>query len=237
MTKKYAGFTLLIFGVFFSFSQKICAKQDSTLQRNKGDASTVSTPAPPATAGTPTRAIQELENKTDSYKTSEKLSAEDRNYNAKLKHEIITGTFNIQELCRLSLDQHWAKLSPGQQSEFVSLMIQLLEKKAILSKEQSKTKGQQYFVKYLGDTYLDPQKTRAKTKTLIQIPKEQLRIAINYKLIKVGKQWKVFDVIVDDASLLDNYKYQFNSIITKYGYPELVTRIRKKLSEIDTEKS
>jgi ABC-type transporter MlaC component len=39
-------------------------------------------------------------------------------------------------------------------------------------------------------------------------------------------------VIVDDASLVDNYRYQFDSIITKNGYPELVNRMQKKLAEL-----
>jgi phospholipid transport system substrate-binding protein len=42
----------------------------------------------------------------------------------------------------------------------------------------------------------------------------------------------VYDVIVDDASLVDNYRYQFDTIITKSGYPELVQRMKKKLTEL-----
>jgi phospholipid transport system substrate-binding protein len=109
-----------------------------------------------------------------------------------------------------------------------------LERKAILSKEQSKTKGQKYYVKYQGETYLDPQKTRARVRTQANVPKEQVSVSIDYKLVKAGNQWKIFDVIVDDASLVDNYKYQFNSIITKHGYPELVSRINKKLTELNS---
>jgi phospholipid transport system substrate-binding protein len=186
-----------------------------------------------APTGTPTRAIQDLEAKMDGYKTGPNLTAEDRAHNAQIKKEVITGTFDIHELCRLALDKHWGERSSAEQGNFVSMMTQLLEKKAVLSKEQGRTQGKKYYVRYLGDTYLDPQKSRVRTRTSIHVPKEDVNISIDYKLLKVGSEWKIFDVIVDDASLADNYKYQFDSIITKHGYPELVNRINQKLKEMD----
>jgi len=210
------------------------AKKDSTLSRTPktstsqpaGKGSTAEAPA-----GTPTRAIQDLEKKADNYKTGN-ITAEDRANNAKLKREIITGTFDIHELSKLALDKHWSTLTPADQSSFVDLMIQLLEKKAILSKEQTKTQGKSYFVKYTSETFLDAEKSRSRVRTQIYVPKEDVHVSIDYKLVKTANGWKIFDVIVDDASLVDNYKYQFNSIITKHGYPELVSRMKKKLDEM-----
>ena len=56
-------------------------------------------------------------------------------------------------------------------------------------------------------------------------------MGLDYKL-KKASIWKIYDVIVDGASLLDNYKYQFDSIIKKSGYPDLVRRMRSKLNEM-----
>ncbi len=219
-------------------------KKDTTINRlpkSSAESSTQSTipstSQQTAAAGTPTRAVQDLELKTDNYKTGNNLTAVDRAKNAQIKHDAITGTFDLRELCRLALDKHWGQRSAAEQNEFVTLMTQLLETKAILSKEQSKTQGKKYTIKYLGESYLDPQKAKAKTKTIIYIPKENTKVAIDYKLIKMANGWKVFDIIVDDASLVDNYKFQFDSIIAKYGYPELVSRMKKKLTEFETPKS
>jgi len=44
--------------------------------------------------------------------------------------------------------------------------------------------------------------------------------------------WKIFDVIVDDASLLSNYKFQFDRIISKNGYEDLIERMQSKLNKI-----
>lgn len=239
---------VLLATAFVLYPSFASAKTDTTVQRpaNQGGTSSSMPSAPggagdvvvrqsaDAPAGTPTRAIQDLETKMEGYKTGVGLTAAEKEKNIQLKREALNGTFDLRELCRLALDKNWAPLSAEQQNDFVALMTQLLEKKGILSKEQSKTSGKKYFVKYLGDTYLDPQKTKARTRTQINVPKENVEVSIDYKLIKKGNDWKIFDVIVDDASLVDNYKYQFNNIIAKHGYPELVSRMKKKLSDMDS---
>lgn len=243
--KKIILSSLLITFVLFT-SSFVFSKTDSTVTRDPTQSSTQNSNASgnsqvvvrkgsvDAPVGSPTRAIQDLETKMDGYKTGSTLTAEEKAHNAQLKKETLNGTFDIRELCKLALDKQWPLLSAAEQDAFTSLMTQLLEKKGILSKEQSRTHGKKYFIKYLGDTYLDAQKSKARTRTQITVPKEDTEISIDYKLLKKGSDWKIFDVIVDDASLVDNYKYQFSSIISKHGYPELVSRMRKKLTDMDT---
>lgn len=187
-----------------------------------------------APQGTPTWEIQEIERKLEEYDTSPNLSAAQKAKNRKLKREILSGAFDLRELSRLALDKHWSSISSGEQSSFVNLMQSLLETKAIFSKEQSKTQGKTYTVSYKGDKFYDKD-SRAKTLTQIYIPKENVTIDIEYKLKKKGNKWMVFDIVVDNASLVENYRYQFNNIITKHGYSELVSRMRKKLSELQNQ--
>ncbi len=184
-----------------------------------------------APAGTPTREIQDIEIKMETYKTGDNLSPAEKANNVKIKRDILSGAFDIRELSRLALAQHWNKLAAGEQNNFVALMTDLLETKAIFSKEQSKTKGKKYIVKYLGDSYAND-KTKAKTLTKVIVPKQDVKIDIEYKLKKDPGGWKIYDVVVDDASLVDNYRYQFDNIITKHGYSELVRRMREKLNEL-----
>lgn len=184
-----------------------------------------------APAGTPTREVQEIEVKMDSYKTGANLTAEDKANNSKVKREILNGTFDLRELSRLALDKHWSELSATEQGNFVALMTDLLETKAIFSKEHTKTQGKAYTVQYLGDTYSN-EKTRAKTRTKVVVPKENVKVDIEYKMKKDPQGWKVFDIVVDDASLVENYRFQFDSIIVKNGYPELVRRMQNKLKEL-----
>jgi phospholipid transport system substrate-binding protein len=187
--------------------------------------------------GTPSRAIQDLDDMLDSYIINPQ-TPEQRQYNQDLKGAVIKGTFDIRELCRLALDKHWGERSASEQDAFVDLMIRLLEKKAIFSKEQGQRSAEKkktktvYQVTYEGDKLLNPEQTNALAMSLVHIPSESMKIGLNYKLKKEGTAWKIYDVIVDDASLLDNYKYQFDKIISKEGYPNLVHRMESKLQEL-----
>ncbi len=184
-----------------------------------------------APEGTPTREIQDIEVKMEAYDTRPNASSDIKANNTRIKREILNGTFDLRELARLSLDRHWGGLAAQEQGNFVGLLTELLETKAIFSKEQSRTQNKSYVVEYLGDIYSD-NKTMARTKTQVTVPKENVRIDIEYKLKKGASGWRVYDIIVDDASLVENYRYQFDTIISKNGYSELVNRMRKKLAEL-----
>ncbi|QQR79897.1 MAG: ABC transporter substrate-binding protein [Deltaproteobacteria bacterium] len=160
-------------------------------------------PTPPkkaikyASEGSPTRAIQDLDDMLDSYITDPK-TPEDRKYNAQLKASVIHGTFDIRELCKNALDKNWDPRTPEEQEYFVKLMTRLLEKKAVFSKEQGQKKGGDssksgavYKVTYEGDQFLDPEKTKAEVKTSVHIPSQNMRIELNYKLKKARKLGKL----------------------------------------------
>lgn len=184
--------------------------------------------------GTPSRAIQDLDDMLGSYIDDPKTPQE-KQYNENLKRAVIHGTFDMRELCRLALDKHWTEITPEQQNYFVDLMINLLENKAIFSKEQGQQKkGTKtlYKVTYEGDKFLNDAKTKAVAKSLIHIPSETLNIGLDYKLEKTDQGWKIYDVVVDDASLVDNYKFQFDKIISKDGYPTLIHRMESKLKSL-----
>lgn len=181
----------------------------------------------------PMDSIKDLDKKVDTYQTGSNLSAETVESNRKLKRQIIRGTFDISELCRVALGGHWNEINTAQQSQFVALMTELLEKKAILSKEQVKGNEKPYQIIYATEKFLDDKKESAFVGTKLTVPSEKVTLNINYKLLKTQKGWKIFDVIVDEASLVENYKFQFDTIIKKSGYQELINRMQKKLTEMD----
>jgi phospholipid transport system substrate-binding protein len=180
---------------------------------------------------TPLETIKDLDKKVEAFKTGPKLSKEDIENNRKIKREIIRGVFDIRELSMRSLSSHWKKLSTKQQNQFVSLMTRLLERKAIFSKEQVKNTDKPYSIKYKSEKFLNDEKTNAKVFTQVRTSKYNLNI--DYELIKNEKVgWKIYDVIVDDASLMKNYQFQFNAIIQKSGYEDLVSRMQTKLDQL-----
>lgn len=187
-----------------------------------------------APAKSPTEAIKELDRMLSSYHTGANLTPEQQEENRVIKQKVIQGTFDLRELSRISLGRHWIELSDADRNHFVDLMTNLLEEKGVLSKEQGQKKaksGAIYNITYRGDKFLDPIKRRALARTQVFVPSHNVRVALDYKLHRNG-EWKIYDVIVDGSSLVENYQYQFDNIITKYGFPELIKRMEKKLAEI-----
>lgn len=190
-------------------------------------------PVDPSKMLSPLESIKELDHKIENYKPEAQATPEELEANRKLKQEIIRGTFDIYELSKEALDKHWDTLTEADRNYFVNLMTNLLEKKAILSKEQVKGTDKPYRISYLGQEFLNPEKTQALVQTKLFVPSEKIDLDIHYKLKLTPYGWRIYDVIVDEASLVDNYKFQFDTIIKKNGYADLVSRMEKKLQEME----
>lgn len=181
----------------------------------------------------PMESIKDLDRQIESYKTGPSLTPQELEANRRLKQKIIRGTFDIYELCRLALDIHWEPMNENERKSFVDLLTNLLEKKAIFSKEQIKGGGDKpYRVTYKQEKYLSAEKMKSQVLTRIDVPSERIDLNVNYGLKLSSTGWKIYDVIVDEASLVENYKFQFDTIIRKHGRGELEARMRKKLKEM-----
>lgn len=180
----------------------------------------------------PMEAIKDLDKEIEGYRLGQNLTSEELEANRNLKQRIIRGTFDIKELCRLALDKHWEPLLADQKKHFVDLMTQLLEKKAIFSKEQLQGENKLYQINYIKEVIDQADPAKATVYSRMVIPKRKMDLELTYKLIKKPNGWKIYDVIVDDAELLKNYRYQFDRIIQKGGYGDLVKRMEQKLGSI-----
>jgi phospholipid transport system substrate-binding protein len=54
-------------------------------------------------------------------------------------------------------------------------------------------------------------------------------IPIFYRVILEDGTWKVYDVVVENVSLVQNYRSQFNSILAKNTPDQLLEILRKKV--------
>jgi len=179
-----------------------------------------------AWAGVPTdqlrgsvdRVIQVLE---DSQLKSEAKAADRR---AAIRKEA-ESIFDFTETAKRALGQHWKTLNPSQQQEFVSLFEDLLERAYILKIE--KYSGEK--VAYLGDT-VDGDLATVKTKFTT---KQGTEIPVDYRLLRRGDRWLVYDVFVEGVSLVANYRTQFDRIMRTGSYDELVRRMKASQSEFN----
>jgi phospholipid transport system substrate-binding protein len=137
--------------------------------------------------------------------------------------QVMHQRFDFTEMAKRSLGAHWRRLSPEQQKEFVKLFTRLLED-AYLDKIESYNGEKVQFLKERQDD------TYAEVETKI-IDNRGQAFSVDYRLHNVNGNWKVYDVIIEDISLVNNYRSQFNRVLSRSSYEELLERMRdRKLS-------
>ncbi|EHJ47206.1 toluene tolerance family protein [Solidesulfovibrio carbinoliphilus subsp. oakridgensis] len=134
---------------------------------------------------------------------------------------VIDGIFDMTELSRRALGADWNKFSPDQQTRFVAAFGQLLQN-TYLDKIESYTDEK---VQYLKEQALGSGKAEVDTK-VVGKGKE---IPIAYRLVDRGG-WKVYDVVIEGVSLVQNYRSQFGQILVNESPDALIARIAAKRS-------
>ena len=176
----------------------------------------------PVYAGAPLDTVQTNVNKVLDVLRDPKLKAESAKEIKKEKLEAIyEQMFDEVELSRRTLGGNWNKLNPAQQQEFIQLYRQILEK-AYIDKILSYTNEKIVFSK---ENMLSNNQAEVQTK-VITSSKE---IPIFYRVILKDGTWKVYDVVVENVSLVQNYRSQFNSILAKNTPDQLLEILRKKV--------
>jgi phospholipid transport system substrate-binding protein len=120
-----------------------------------------------------------------------------------------------------TLGKNWTKLNPAQQQEFIQLYRQILEK-AYIDKILSYTNEKIVISK---ENKLSNNQAEVQTKVLTS----SKEIPIFYKVILKDGTWKVYDVVVENVSLVRNYRSQFTSILAKNTPDQLLEILRKKV--------
>src|SRR4029450_3635400 len=63
------------------------------------------------------------------------------------------------------------------------------------------------------------------------ITKQGTEIPIDYRMLRRGEKWLVYDVVIEGVSLISNYRTQFNKIITTSSFEDLMKKMKTKQDE------
>jgi phospholipid transport system substrate-binding protein len=131
--------------------------------------------------------------------------------------------FDFTEISQRSLARHWAARTPAERQEFGQLFGDLLEYSYITKIETYS--GEK--IQYAGEVPDGDQavvKTRIVTKTGTEIP-------VDYRMFLKADRWRAYDVNIEGVSLVSNYRTQFNTVIQRTGYADLVAKLKAKQEE------
>ena len=135
---------------------------------------------------------------------------------------IFDNTFEYVELSKSTLSRNWDKLKPDQQKEFMQLYKALLEKvymDTILSYQDQE-------VVFGKERALGENRVEVDTKLI----SGSTETPINFRMISKSSEWWVYDFVVENISVVSNYRSQFNRILTKESPESMLEVIRNKVS-------
>ncbi len=174
-----------------------------------------------ASAGLPTEQIKSTVDQALAVLKNPKLKSDAKTKERRDQlRQILFARFDFTEMAKRSLGAAWRRRTPQEQEEFVRLFTEVLERAyADIIESYSDEK-----IVYLNER-IDAEYADVNSKILTGNGQEY---TINYKARLVGNEWKVYDVVAENISLVNNYRSQFTRVISKDSYEELVRRLRDR---------
>ena len=126
--------------------------------------------------------------------------------------------FDMSETAKRALGRHWQSRTPAEREEFTRLFADFLENK-YLSKINLFS-GER--VNYVSES-IDGDFAIVRAKVL---RKQGPEVPVEARMLRRGDRWYIYDTSVEGISLIGNYRSQFNAIIQKSSYEQLVHRLR-----------
>lgn len=138
---------------------------------------------------------------------------------------LLESHFDFQDMARIALGYHWRGLNPEQRTEFTQLFTAFIEN-AYLSKIQDYS-GQDVMV--LDQKSEGPGFARVRSQ-IVQAGKQPIKV--DYLVRQMSDDWKIYDVTVDNISIIENYRNQFNRVINDQGFAKLMADMRAKQQQL-----
>ena len=136
--------------------------------------------------------------------------------------EILLTRFDFEAMAQQSLGHRWNDLN-GNQQEFVSVFTDFVEQGYMSTLGSYRGEKVVY-----DDDRVNGESAEVDTRV---IGGQGAPIKIGYKLHLTGREWMVYDAVIDDVSVIGNYRTQFARILRAASLDELTQSLRAKASD------
>lgn len=134
--------------------------------------------------------------------------------------KLILARFDFSEMTKRSLGPHWKSLNRSQQKQFIEAFTQrqlTYYGRTVRSADSKKIQFKR--------EVQDGKDVSVETKVVTPSPYSE-DLPIDYWLHNVNGQWRVYDVVIDHVSLVENFRAQFKRVIAKSSVEELLQRVK-----------
>jgi phospholipid transport system substrate-binding protein len=178
-----------------------------------------------AEAGAPMEQMRQTLNALVAIFEDTTLSSPDRTQERRAKiQQVLSQRFAYEAMAQRSLGRHWGELTPAQQQAFIPLFSSLLEQ--MHTQRIEKYGGKKKSIVFKDET---PQAdgTASVTIDIVDPSDPTINEKVEYRLQKHQDAWRVHDLLIDEGSMITNFRTQFDRVIRQESYDELVRRLEK----------
>ncbi len=188
---------------------------------------TRATEAKPADLTTPTKIIdargKEIHELVISAKSDDEMREKVR--------AVLEQFVDFPEFGRLCLGSQWSELTPEQQTTYLEEFKRLLQNSYL----RRFNAGQEFKMTFRNEARKNKAGDRIEVHTTITGTGDDAMSAdVDYRFYQTKKGWMVYDILVDEVSMMRNYRRNFIKIYKKDGFAELILRMQKKAKDTDS---
>ena len=141
-----------------------------------------------------------------------------------LAEQKVLPNFDFAEMTRLAVGRSWRDANDAQKKALENAFRTLLVNTYTAALTESAKSDQTVEVKPLR---VQPDQKEAVVKTLVKEPGRS-PIPIDYSMRRTAAGWKVYDVVVENLSLVTNYRNSFSSEVARGGIDGLIKALEEK---------
>ncbi len=141
--------------------------------------------------------------------------------------EIAYDFVNFEEMSKRALGRHWKKLSARERDEFVELFQKLLYN-TYIDRVDTYTCGEE-------EIHYDQERVEgdyAQVRTRIS-GYRGTEIPVEYRMVRTDGKWLVYDVVIEGVSFVNNYRKQFDAVLTNRTFDHLLSVLRDKIAQLE----
>ncbi|MDF1590989.1 MAG: ABC transporter substrate-binding protein [Desulfobacterales bacterium] len=143
--------------------------------------------------------------------------------------DVVNRIFNLPLMAKLTLGQtHWTNLNEQQRAEFTDLFIKQM---------QGIYLNQLELAVDATVSFEEPVQEEKKVYMLTRAATKDEPIKILYKLYKSSDKWRVYDVEIQDVSIVKSYGLQYNQILKEGSSADLIRKLKEKIVQNESESS
>lgn len=128
--------------------------------------------------------------------------------------------FDVAEAARRALGPHWPRRTAAERQEFQALFQGLLERGYLSRIGEYGGERVQYVGERIDGDY-------AAVRAMI-ITQKGTQVPVEARVLRRGDRWLMYDVLIENVSLVASYRSQFDRVIRTSSYEELVRRLKDR---------